>query len=136
MLIVVVMISLVSLVAIPRFANANARRHMQSARLRIAAGLVTARQAAIQKGVPVLFQIKSNTVTVAAGADTLLRPVPLNELYKVSASFRVASGDLSVVFNGRGHAASGAPEVILLTRSGTPMDSVRISKTGMVQVQR
>ena len=50
MLIVIVMISVLALFAVPRFTSANGKRHMESARMRIAAALVTARQAAIQKG--------------------------------------------------------------------------------------
>ena len=88
-LIVIVMISVLALVAIPRFANANGKRHMESARMRIAAALATARQAAIQKGAQVRFQIDTNLVTVrrvAAGDSNLVSPVPLTTLYKVSAS--------------------------------------------------
>src|SRR5215210_5368673 len=87
-LIVIVMISLVALVAIPRFATGNGRRHMESARMRVAAALTTARQAAIQKGEPVRFQIAANRVTVVrvAGTVDLISPVPLDTLYEVRVS--------------------------------------------------
>jgi prepilin-type N-terminal cleavage/methylation domain-containing protein len=135
MLIVIVMISLLSIVAIPRFAVANGKRHMQSAKMRVAAAAATARAAAIQKGMPVRFMIKSNRVTVIAAAKdtiTLISPVPLDTLYGV----RVTSGitdSLVVNFSSRGFAALDAGTTIMLKRNGVPADSVVITKTGMVQ---
>jgi prepilin-type N-terminal cleavage/methylation domain-containing protein len=136
MLIVIVMISLLALVAIPRFATANGKRQMESARMRVAAALATARAAAIQKGYPVRFQLTSNTVTVrrdTTGATNIISPVPLNTLYKVTASPPVGFTDpFDVVFSGRGFSNVGSTAVIRLSRSGVPDDSVVISKTGMV----
>src|SRR5215213_10197390 len=63
-LIVIVMISLIALVAVPRFSTGNGRRNMESARMRTAAALSTARQAAITKGEPVLFAVAADSVTV------------------------------------------------------------------------
>ena len=135
MLIVIVMISLLSIVAIPRFAVANGKRHMQSAKMRVAAAAATARAAAIQKGMPVRFMIKNNRVTVIAAAKdtiTLISPVPLDTLYGV----RVTSGitdSLVVNFSSRGFAALDGGTTIMLKRNGVPADSVVITKTGMVQ---
>lgn len=131
-LIVIVMISVLSLVAIPRFANANAKRHMESARMRIATSIATARAAAIQKGQTVRFNITSNRVTVqATGSDAtnLVSPVPLDTLYKVEAQ----SGDITIDFSSRGFANLGARTVITLSRPGLSNDSVVVTKTGMVQ---
>ena len=134
-LIVIVMISVLSIVAIPRFAVANGRRHMQSAKMRVAAAAATARAAAIQKGQQVRFMIKNNRVTViAASTDTvtLISPVPLDTLYGV----RVTSGitdSLVVNFSSRGFAALDNATTITLKRNGIPTDSVVITKTGMVQ---
>jgi prepilin-type N-terminal cleavage/methylation domain-containing protein len=134
-LIVIVMISLLSIVAIPRFAVANGRRHMQSAKMRVAAAAATARAGAIQKGQQVRFMIKSNRVTVIAAAkDTipLISPVPLDTLYGV----RVTSGitdSLVVNFSSRGFATLDGATTIILKRNGIPTDSVVITKTGMVQ---
>jgi prepilin-type N-terminal cleavage/methylation domain-containing protein len=135
MLIVIVMISLLSLVAIPRFATANGKRHMQSARMRIAAGLATARQAAIQKGETVRFRIASNRVTVSWRTDTLMSRVPLDTLYKVSVSNTADIGDPFIVdFTSRGFATLGtAKTIIRLSRAGVPDDSVVVTSTGMVQ---
>ena len=133
MLIVIVLISLLSLAAIPRFAVANGKRQMQSAKMRVAAAAATARAAAIQKGQQVRFMIKSNRVTViAAATDTiaLISPVPLDTLYKVKTS---VADSLVVNFTSRGFAALDGAQTITLTRSGIPTDSVVITKTGMVQ---
>jgi prepilin-type N-terminal cleavage/methylation domain-containing protein len=137
MLIVIVMISLLALVVVPRFATANGRRHMESARMRIAAGLATARAAAIQKGEPVRFQITSDSVTVrrkAGGLTDLISPVPIYTLYKVRASW---PGDfptpLQVDFNARGFATLPRTLAITLKRSGVPDDSVVVYLTGMVK---
>ena len=132
-LIVIVMISLLALVAIPRFATANGKRHMESARMRVAAGLATARAAAIQKGEPVRFQITSNRVTVLrlAGSTDLISPVPLDTLYKVTVG---NVGDpFNVDFSGRGFATNlGSNKTIRLRRSGVADDSVVVTITGMV----
>ena len=138
MLIVIVMISVLSIVAIPRFAVANGKRHMQSAKMRVAAAAATARAAAIQKGMPVRFMIKNSRVTVIAAAkDTivLISPVPLDTLYKVSASWSgsIPTDSLVVNFSSRGFAALDGAQTITLKRSGVPTDSVVITKTGMVQ---
>jgi len=134
-LIVIVLISLLSLAAIPRFAVANGKRQMQSAKMRVAAGAATARAAAIQKGQQVRFMIKSNRVTVIAAAkDTiaLMSPVPLDTLYKVTASGFTDS--LVVNFSARGFAVGfDNATKITLKRPGIPDDSVVLTRTGMVQ---
>lgn len=140
-LIIIVMISLLSLVVVPRFAVANGKRHMQSAKMRVAAAAATARAAAIQKGQQVRFMIKSNRVTVIAitpPKDTLklISPVPLDTLYNVRASgnaFTPTSDSLVVYFSSRGFATLDGGQTITLKRPGVPTDSVVITKTGMVQ---
>jgi len=140
-LIVIVMISLLSIVAIPRFAVANGKRHMQSAKMRVAAAAATARAAAIQKGQQVRFMIKSSRVTVIAitppkDTTVLISPVPLDTLYNVKASgstFSATSDSLVVSFSSRGFASLDGAATITLKRSGVPTDSVVITKTGMVQ---
>jgi type II secretory pathway pseudopilin PulG len=133
------MVSVLSLVAIPRFAVANGKRHMQSAKMRVGAAAATARAAAIQKGQQVRFMIKSNRVTVVAIAkDTipLISPVPLDTLYKVQASgssFTPTSDSLVVNFSARGFAVLDGATTVTLKRTGVPNDSVVITKTGMVQ---
>jgi len=126
---VIVMISVLALLAIPRFATANGRRHMESARMRVAAAVATARQAGIQKGQTITFRIASNRVTVyTAGGDTLLSPVPLDTLYKVT-----TTPDLTFQFSGRGFANLGSKTEIILKRPGVPDDTVTVSRTGMVK---
>jgi len=134
-LIVIVMISVLALVAVPRFALANGKRHMESARMRVAAGIATARQAAIQKGQPVRFMIKNNRVTVIAEAKdtlTLMSPVPLDTLYDIRAGGFTDS--LVVKFSSRGFAVGLSNAVtVTLRRNGVPDDSVVITRTGMVR---
>ncbi|HEX6053106.1 MAG TPA: prepilin-type N-terminal cleavage/methylation domain-containing protein [Gemmatimonadaceae bacterium] len=129
-LIVIVMISLLALLAIPRFATANGRRHMESARMRVAAALATARQGAIQKAQTVEFKISQHRVTVNAGTDTLISPVPLDTLYKVR-----TTQDWTVTFSARGFATnlSSSETYIVLRRDGVPDDTVTVSRTGMVK---
>jgi type II secretion system protein H len=131
-LIVIVMISVLALVAVPRFADANARRHMESARLRVAAALATARQAAIQKGRTVEFKIENNRVSLASNDSTLMSPVPLDTLYDVRV--RDLTGPFTIAFSARGF-ATNIPDgaVIALQRSGVPDDSVVVTKFGMVR---
>ncbi len=132
-LIVIVMISVLALVAIPRFATANGKRHMESARMRIAASLATARAAAIQKGEPVRFEINSDSVTVRRrdGATRLLSPVPIYTLYGVRASG--FTNPLQIDFNARGFASMSSAITIRLRRTGVADDSVVVFPTGMVK---
>ena len=132
-LIVIVMISVLALAAIPRFAVANGRRHMQSAKMRVGAAAATARAAAIQKGESVKLMIKSHRVTVISAAnDTLISPVPLDTLYDVRASG--FTDPLVVNYSARGFAVGlDAATIVTLKRGGVPDDSVVITRTGMVQ---
>jgi len=133
-LIVIVMISLIALVAIPRFSTGTGRRNMESARMRVAAALATARQAAIQKGEPVRFLIKADSVSVKrlAGTTNLLSPIPLNTLYKVTVPS--VTDSLAIDFNPRGFAKlATTTKVIRLRRSGVADDSLVVYSTGMVQ---
>jgi prepilin-type N-terminal cleavage/methylation domain-containing protein len=132
-LIVIVLISVLALVAIPRFATANGKRHMESARMRVAAALATARAAAIQKSYPVVFQIDQNRVTVkrdTTGATNIISPVPLDTLYKVKVSGY--TNPLIIKFTARGFATYGSRLAIILSRPGVADDSVVVMPTGMV----
>jgi type II secretory pathway pseudopilin PulG len=128
------MISLIALVAIPRFSSGSARRNMESARMRTAAALSTARQAAIQKGEPVHFMLVRNRVSVFTAADTtkLLSSIPLDTLYNVRARVGILDSVL-FTFNARGFANVGSTRKIRLTRSDVPDDSLVVLITGMVQ---
>jgi prepilin-type N-terminal cleavage/methylation domain-containing protein len=133
-LIVIVLISLLALVAIPRFSTASGKRHMESARMRVAAAVATARQAAIQKGQTVQLKITNNRVTVKpTGTDTtnLVSPVPLDTLYKVTVSN--VSDPFTVDFSARGFASLGSTATIRLARPGVANDSVVVLRSGMVQ---
>ena len=131
-LIVIVMISLLALVAIPRFASASGKRNLESARMRVAAALVTARQAAIQKGQSVTFSISStNEVKVKAmGSDTtnLVSPVPLATLYNTT-----SDAAYTIDFTARGFTTLANNQRIILTRAGTGADTIWVTKTGMVK---
>jgi len=132
-LIVIVMISLLALVAIPRFSTANGKRQMESARMRVAAGIATARQAAIQKGYPVRFELTTNRVTVkrdTVNSTNILSPVPLDTLYNVQA--KAYGFPDTLIFTARGFTTIGSAAKIMLSRPGLPDDSVVITKTGMV----
>ena len=128
MLIVIVMISLIALIGLPKFTRTNARRYMSAAKTRVSTSIVTARQAAIQKGSQVEFRVSKNRVIVRSGTDTLIR-MPLDTLFNVEAK----PDSLSIFFNGRGFTSSAAAQTIILTRPGTGDDSVNVSKWGMVQ---
>jgi len=103
--------------------------------MRTAAALSTARQAAIQKGEPVVFSLTSDSVTVKLKATTdtsnILSPIPLYTLYKVHAETN--PDPLIIEFNARGFANSGNRMVVQLKRTGVANDSVVIRSTGMVQ---
>lgn len=131
-LVVIVMISLMSLVAAPRFARGNASRQLESARLRFVTALATARQAAIQKGTGATVTVSSNRLTVTAGGQSLISPVPLDTLYEVS----ISPANAAITFSGRGFVSSGISGVsqrFILSRSRATPDTVTISRTGMIR---
>jgi len=138
-LIVIVMISVLALVAIPRFANINGKRNMESARMRIASALATARAAAIQKGQPVRFRIWNNRVTVrlvgtSGRASNLMSPIPLDTLYKVDVDVANIGNPFIVDFSARGFATGlSGTTPIRLSRPGVANDSVVVTLTGMVK---
>ena len=144
MLIVIVMISLIALIGLPKFARTNAVRYREAARQRITAGLATARQAAIQKGKSAEFRLVRNSFIVrscpascaSSIGDTIIRPMPLDSLFRVRAIAVSGTPDsLSIVFNSRGitTSISADAQIIRLTRDGAPLDSVVVTKWGMVQ---
>lgn len=101
--------------------------------MRVAAGLATARAAAIQKGETVRFRIASNRVTVRrlSGTTDLMSPVPLDTLYKVTVGN--VSDPFNVDFSSRGFASLGSNTTIRLSRTGVADDSLIVTTTGMVQ---
>lgn len=138
MLIIVVMISLIALIGLPKFARTNAVRYREAARQRITAALATARQAAIQKGASAEFRLVRNSFIVRSSrGDTIIRPMPLDTLFRVRAIAAppAAPDSVSIVFNSRGitTSISGDAQIIRLTRDGAPLDSVVVTKWGMVQ---
>ena len=126
----IVIISMLALAVIPRVSSITGKRHMEAARMRIAAGLATARQAAIQRGQTVTFQIAAHRVRVIGAApDTnLMSPAPLDTLYRVR-----TGGNVSIEFSSRGFANLSTSSKIVLKRAGLADDSVVVTKTGMVQ---
>ena len=133
-LIVVVLISVAAMIALPRFSQANARRHLNSAHMRFLSAAATARQAAIQKGAKVRFSWENDSLTVTSGGTNLMSPAPIKTLYKVEVS-AVPNID-HIDYDGRGFAnpaLSGTGATVTLSRSDVGSKTVSISRLGMAQ---
>ena len=136
MLMVVVIISLTTLMAVPRFRAAVNRSNMLSARAKVMASFSAARAAAAGSGRVTTMHVNGNRVWVTAtprlkapagvGVDTVVLPKNLNTLYGVTAS---PSNGNTVVINQTG-LGSAANNIVL--SHGDLADTVKISQYGRV----
>jgi prepilin-type N-terminal cleavage/methylation domain-containing protein len=136
MLMVVVIISLTTLMAVPRFRATVNRSNMLSARAKVMASYSAARAAAAGSGRMTTMNINGNRVWVTASprlktsgtgtVDTIVLPKNLNTLYGVTAT---PSNGTTVVVNQTG-LATAANNIVL--SHGTLADTIKISRYGRV----
>jgi prepilin-type N-terminal cleavage/methylation domain-containing protein len=135
MMMVIVIISLLTLFAVPKFGVLQERSRLQSARQEIEAALVTARAAAIQKGRIAKLHIGNNrlsvtVIPVGGGPEMTVLPVmPLDSVFGISMTVT----DTVVTFDVRGFATprlSGTGMFKLIGR--TRRDSVCVSTSGQI----
>jgi prepilin-type N-terminal cleavage/methylation domain-containing protein len=134
-MIVVAVAGILMAVAIPRFAEFNNRRQIRSAKLRLATALATARQGAIQRGMPMRFHVHSSRIRVTRGTTSTVVGLvaPVDSLYKVNITVSPSWAD-HFDFDSRGFAQGlGGRVKYRLTRPGAPADSICISRMGMIQ---
>jgi len=134
MLMVVVIISLASLVALPKFRSAVNRSNMLSARAKVMASFSAARATAAGSGRTAVLHVGGNTVWVSAtprlkpGAgtlDTIVTPQNLNSMYGVTATNTVDS--VLIDQTGLGRNASN-----IVLSHGYLQDTIQISRYGRV----
>jgi hypothetical protein len=134
-MIVVAVAGILMAVAIPRFAEFNNRRQIRSAKLRLATTLVTARQGAIQRGMPMRFHVHASRIRVTRGTTSTVVGLvaPVDSLYKVNITVEPSWAD-HFYFDTRGFAQGlGGRVKYRFTRPGAPADSICISRLGMIQ---
>ena len=135
MLMVVVIISLTTLMAVPRFRAAVNQSNMLSARAKVMASFSAARAAAAGSGRVTTMHVSGNSVWVTATprlktsgsgtVDTIVLPKNLNTLYGVTATPTVGT----VVLNQTGLGSNGSDIVL---SHGSLGDTIRISQYGRV----
>ncbi len=135
MLMVVVIISLTTLMAVPRFRAAVNRSNMLSARAKVMASFSAARAAAAGSGRVTTMHVSGNSVWVTATprlktsgsgmVDTIVLPKNLYTLYGITATPTVGT----VVLNQTGLGSNGSDIVL---SHGSLGDTIRISQYGRV----
>ena len=137
MMMVVVIISLTTLMAVPRFRAAVNRSNMLSARAKVMASFATARATAASSGRLTTMHVSGNQVWVTAsprrkaGAgnrDTIVLPKNLSTMYGITAS---SSPIDTVLVSQTGVGANGSLTSIILSH-GNLADTIRISQYGRV----
>lgn len=134
MLMVVVVISLTTLIALPRFRAAVNHSNMLSARARVMASFSAARATAAGSGRMAVLHLNGGTVWVSAaprlkpGAgtrDTIIIPQNLGTMYGVTATNTVDS--VLIDQSGLGRNASS-----IVLSHGSLLDTIQISQYGRV----
>lgn len=135
MLMVVVIISLTTLIALPKFRTVVNRSNLLSARAKVMASFSAARATAASSGRTTTLHLASNKVYVTATPrlkttgsgtlDTIVIPKNIYTLYGVSATNTAND----VVIDGRGLGVNGSTIVLA---NGSLRDTITISQYGRV----
>ena len=129
-LIVIVIMSIVMSLALPKMGNMNDRNKMRSAKDGIAARLATARATAIGTGRTTTFYLEDDSMryTTGSGAAETAKgtTINLNRQFGVT----VISSAVTIPFDGRGM-TSGSGQIVKFTR-GSLIDSLCISPIGLI----
>jgi prepilin-type N-terminal cleavage/methylation domain-containing protein len=145
LLIVVVMISLMTLMSLPRFGALRERSKISSASQRLESSIAAARASAIQKGRNAQVIISNNSVIVkvatnsAGGTATVIPAMNYNTEYGVTFSFGHAADSL-LTYNPRGFLSPTLTYAVKIRlQSTTRSDSIcttlagQLMKRGCVQ---
>jgi len=138
MLMVVVIISLTTLMAVPRFRSAVNRSNMLGARAKVMASFATARATAASSGRVTTLNVNANRVWVTATprrkapivgntVDTIVLPKNLSTMYGVTAT--PSNGTVNIGQTGLG---TGGAETSIILSHGNLADTIRISQYGRV----
>ena len=138
MMMVVVIISLTTLMAVPRFRAAVNRSNMLGARAKVMASFATARATAASSGRVTTLNVNANRVWVTAtprrklpiGAntlDTIVLPKNLSTMYGVTAT----PSSNTVVLSQTGVGTNGSTTSIIMSH-GNLADTIQISQYGRV----
>ena len=138
MLMVVVIISLTTLIALPQFRTIVNRSNMLSARAKVMASFASARATAASSGRVTTLNVNANRVWVTAAGrqklpigantmDTIVLPKDLNTMYGVTAT--PSSNTVNIGQTGLG--TNGSTTSIILSH-GNIADTIQISQYGRV----
>lgn len=134
MLIVIVMITMLSAFALPKFAVLRESGNIAGARQYIEAAIVTARSTAIQKGRPAQINVVNDQVSVTTtaldGTTIQVMPaMPLDQVYHVELGATVPT----ITYDARGFASPRlAAPAVFRVRGSTRHDSVCVTIIGQM----
>ncbi|MFL5578883.1 MAG: GspH/FimT family pseudopilin [Gemmatimonadaceae bacterium] len=136
LMIVFVIFGLVLAIGVPRFNYMRETSQMRSAKSQITSLLATARATAIRRAKATEVRRDANMLVVISGTDTVVRPVRLDTLYRVTLA---TAAPTTVRYDARGVASSMASGATALTygtfkfQRESFADSVCVTRLGQVQ---
>jgi Tfp pilus assembly protein FimT len=143
---VLVIVSILTLLSLPKFSDWRDRSQITSARQTVAAAIATARAAAVQKGYPGYFTVTGDSITVTVdtlpGAPlvkmTVVPTVALDAEYATTLALPDGAASTTIRFDPRGFASprleppSGEAVYIIHLISGARRDSVCLARMGQI----
>ncbi|MFL5495599.1 MAG: Tfp pilus assembly protein FimT/FimU [Gemmatimonadales bacterium] len=141
MLIVVVVIGLMTLIALPRLADAFAQNNLNSTRAKVISLYSVARATASGSSRTTVLHVAGNQAYVTASPrmvpvagsdiDTITKPESIYTEYGVTANVLPAGRD-SILIDQSGLGRNGSNTTIILSKSGRA-DTITISQYGQIQ---
>ena len=131
LVLVMFIIGIVAAIALPRFAQANARQQLEAAANRVVNDLERARHEAraSSNAVAISFSTSDNSYSYASAVGTTFEMQLDESPYQVELSKALFNGSSNVAFNGYGMPSSNGP-VTLKSNAGTV--KVTLDATGRV----
>jgi prepilin-type N-terminal cleavage/methylation domain-containing protein len=129
LMIVFLVFAVVVAIGVPRFNYMRETSNVRSAKSQIASALATARATAVRRSASAEVRRTGNSLVVLSGADTIVRPLMLDTLFKVS----ISTAPPSVRYDARGIASPMLDSTVRFVFSReSHSDSVCVSRIGAV----
>jgi prepilin-type N-terminal cleavage/methylation domain-containing protein len=129
LMIVFLVFAVVVAIGVPRFNYMRETSNVRSAKAQIASVLATARATAVSRSGSAEVRRSGNSLVVLAGVDTVVRPLMLDSLFKVSISL----APTSITYDARGLASPMLDSTVRFVFSrDSHSDSVCVSRVGAV----
>jgi prepilin-type N-terminal cleavage/methylation domain-containing protein len=135
-LIVITIIGILSTFALPKLSDLRDKSALYTARARFVRAVMSARQAAIQRGKKAYFRTNNNTMwvfvdTTGSNTDSVVVMRPLNMSSQYGITITAPTGLTSIVYDPRGVATQASKTVFVFRHTSShKVDSLCVSKLG------